>query len=116
MDEIREQLATLTRKAEKNPDDAALRQKLTATEQALADVTQAAETAASEWKLAQKDQEAKLTEVEDRIDVVSQKRVALAEAEQERQRARAAKDQADATLNGTNATDPRPAILRARSL
>ena len=115
LDDAREQLATLTRKAEKNPDDIALRQKLTDNEQAAADSAKAAEIASSEWKLAQKDQEAKLHEVEDRIEVVAQKRLALAEAEQERQRARAAKDQADAILNGAEATDPRPAILRAPS-
>jgi hypothetical protein len=114
--EAREQLVPLTRKAEKNPGDADLRQKLAATEQAVADAAKAAETAVTEWKLAQKDQEAKLNEVEDRINAVAQKRVVLAEAEQERQRARIAKDQADAILNGTEASDPRPAILRARSL
>ncbi|TSJ76982.1 hypothetical protein [Rariglobus hedericola] len=116
LDEVREQLAALTVKAEKKPDDAELRQKLVTAEQQLADTTKSVETAASEWKLAQKDQEAKLNEVEDRIDAVAQKRLALAEAEQEKQRARTAKDQADVVLNGTNATDPRPAILRARSL
>lgn len=116
LDEARSQLVALSRKAEKNKDDADLRQKLTAKEQEVAALIQAADNAASEWKLAQKDQEAKLNEVEDQIDFVAQKRSALAEAEQEKQRARAAKDQADAILHGADVSDPRPAILRARSL
>ena len=114
--EIREELSELTVKAAKKPDDVALRQKLVATEQAAADAQKSAETAAAEWALAQKDQEAKLNEVEDRIRTVAEKRILHAETEQQRQRARIAKDQADAQLLGTEATDPRPAILRARSL
>jgi hypothetical protein len=116
LEDAREQFATLSRKAEKNQEDGALREKVTDAEREIADAAQAVETAASEWKLAQKDQEAKLNEVEDRIDAVAQKRHALAESEQEKQRARAAKDQADTILNGAQVTDPRPAILRARSL
>lgn len=116
LDEARADFATLSRKAEKHKDDAALRQKLAEAEQQVSEATRAAETASSEWKLAQKDQEAKLNEVEDRIDAVAQKRNALAEVEQEKQRARTAKDQADALLDGAEITDPRPAILRALSL
>ncbi len=114
--EVRDELASLTIKAAKKPDDVVLRQKLEATERAAAEAQNAAETAATEWALAQKDQDAKLNEVEDHITAVAQKRLVLAEAEQERQRARAAKDQADTILLGSEATDPRPAILRARTL
>ena len=114
--DARDQLDTLKRKAAKKPDDTKLRDELAATERLAADTAKAVETATSEWKLAQKDQEAKLNEVEDRINAVSQRRLALAEAEQEKQRLRTAKDQADTILNGTNATDPRPAILRAPGL
>lgn len=114
--ELREELATLSVKATKKPEDAELQKQLAATEQASSDALKAVETAITEWALAQKDQDAKLNEVKDHIVAVAQKRLVLAEAEQERQRARVAKDQADAILLGTEATDPRPAILRARTL
>ena len=116
LDAVRADLANLQRKADKNPDDAELRRRITTAEQAVTDATAAVQTANSEWKLAQKDQEAKLNETEDRIGTVSQLRLALAEAEAERQRVLMAKDRADAILQGTDAADPRPAILRARSL
>lgn len=114
--ELRAQVDALTRKAAGKPDDAKLRDQLADVTRQADEAAKAADTAASEWKLAQKDQEAKLNEVEDRIDAVAQRRLALAEAEQEKQRARATKDQADAILNGADAADPRPAILRAPGL
>jgi nuclear transport factor 2 (NTF2) superfamily protein len=116
LDSARADLAGLRRKADKNPGDPELLRRVTAAEQAVADVTAAMQTANSEWKLAQKDQEAKLNEIEDRIGTLSERRLALAEAEAERQRVLMAKDRADAILQGTDATNPRPAILRARSL
>lgn len=115
-DAAREELATLARKLESRPDDADLRQKVAALELETQDAAKAVDTAVSEWKLAQKDQEAKLAGIADRAEAVAQKRNILAEVEQEKQRARAAKDKADAVLNGADVADPRPAILRARSL
>jgi hypothetical protein len=116
LDEARTELAAVQRKADKKPDDTELRAQLTAATQAVADAVKFLDTSTSEWKLAQKDQEAKLREAEDRLETVAQRRLSLAEAESERQRLRTAKDQADSVLQGTDATDPRPAILRARSL
>lgn len=116
LDEARTALAAAQRKADKKPGDPELRAQLVTSTQAVADALKLVETATSEWKLAQKDQEAKLREAEDRLETVSQRRLALAEAEAERQRLRAAKDRADAVLQGTDVADPRPAILRARSL
>jgi hypothetical protein len=116
LDDARAALDEARRKADKKPDDPELRARFATAEQAVADSLKAVETATSEWQLAQKDQQAKLNEVEDRIEAVAQRRLALAEAEAERQRVRIAKDQADDILQGTDTTDPRPAILRARSL
>jgi hypothetical protein len=116
LDSARADLADAQRKADKKSDDPEPARRLASAEQAVADATTAVETARSEWKLAQKDQDAKLNEIEDRIGTVAQRRLALAEAEAERQRVLMAKDRADAILQGTDSTDPRPAILRARSL
>lgn len=80
------------------------------------DSPDAIEAASTERRLAQRDHDARLKEVEDWIAAVAQKRTALAEAEQQKQRALAAKKQADDVLNRTEAPDPRPAILRAHSL
>jgi len=76
----------------------------------------AIETASTERRLAQRDHDARLKEIEDMIVVVAQKRAVLAEAEHEKQRAFAAKKQADDALNRTEPPDPRPAILRAHTL
>lgn len=116
LESAREDLSKLAQRVEKRPDDTALRERLAHAERRVADASKAAESAAEEWKLAQKDQEAKLNAVEDHIEAVAQKRLILAEKEQERQRARLAKDRADAILIGTDSTDPRPDILRARNL
>lgn len=116
LEETRAALAATQRKADKKPDDPELRAQLASVTQAVADAVKFLETATSEWKLAQKDQEAKLREAADHLETVAQRRLSLAEAEAERQRLRAAKDQADSVLQGTDATDPRPAILRAHSL
>lgn len=116
LEAARADLEAARRKADKKSDDPAVVRLVSAAEQTLSDATQAVDTAHAEWELAQKDQNAKLGEIEDRIGTVDQRRLALAEAEAERQRALAAKDRADDILLGTDATDPRPAILRARSL